>query len=218
MTEKENENNSSQALSPSSPSSPSSSPSSPSTITPAYSLQNILIILRKFLQRYCCCCGWKCCQKYFTEKIFPNDINEFESTEHDIPSSRPKEIGDQYIIKKFVQKWEGKFWNKFWKNHGNSLLKRLAATKIQAIVRGYLGRRRYERQYARATYEMNEFWRRKRELKLLEKEKQRIAKEVREKVNRVILNPDFILIRCLHKLLEILSQNVWQRKPVEMVH
>jgi hypothetical protein len=62
-------------------------------------------------------------------------------------------------------------------------LRRQAATRIQAMIRGYLGRRYCEREYQRALSAMNDFWRRKRELKLLEKEKQRIAKEVRAKVS-----------------------------------
>lgn len=142
---------------------------------------HLLTFFQRYCVRYCCCC--QCCQNFFTKKIFPNDLDQFDLPEQDdTPISGPKEISDQIIIRKFVQKWEGKFWKKFWKDHEKNLLKQLAATKIQAIIRGYLGRRKYERQYAHAIYEMNEFWRRKRELKLLEKEKQRIAKEVRGKV------------------------------------
>jgi hypothetical protein len=142
-------------------------------------------IYHLFLRYCCCCCCCRCCSKFFQQKILPDD-NSYNDSEldNDPFAQKPhRVISQQDLIKSVVRKWEGKFWPKFWKDYKKKLLRIAAATKIQAIIRGFLGRRYYERQLQRALFDMNEFWNRKRELKLLEKEKQRIAKEVRGKVN-----------------------------------
>jgi hypothetical protein len=153
--------------------------------------QNRFTLLKQsifdLLIRYCCCCCCcRCCSKLFQQKVLPEDQNSYNDSEQENDSlvQRPQRvISQQDLVKGVVRKWEGKFWPKFWKDYSKKLLRAAAATKIQAMIRGYLGRRYYERQLRRALADMNEFWDRKRELKLLEKEKQRIAKEVRGKVS-----------------------------------
>jgi hypothetical protein len=146
----------------------------------------VLNFLTDLLSKYCCCCSCcQCCQSFYQPKILPEEINTaLDDSQPSSPfKSPPDRVSDHFLIKKFVRKWEGKFWPQFWKEHRELLLRREAATRIQAIIRGYLGRRYYERQYQRALSVMNDFWRRKRELKLLEKEKQKITKVVRGKVS-----------------------------------
>jgi hypothetical protein len=145
--------------------------------------------IQTFFSRYCCICCNNCYEKYFQKKkILPEETNLSLSLSHHSKDSSlslmqpKKEISNHILIKKFVQKWEEKFWPKIWKNYSNNCLKRQAATKIQAIIRGYLGKLAYKRQYLYAINDMNEFWKRKHELRLLEKEKQRIAKLTRQRV------------------------------------
>jgi AAA+ ATPase superfamily predicted ATPase len=93
-----------------------------------------------------------------------------------------KQVTDDILIRKFVQKWEGKFWPKFWEQYASNQLRCASATQVQRIIRGYLGRRRFEKEYARALEELDAFWEMKRRNRLWEKEKKRIERETRAKV------------------------------------
>lgn len=139
--------------------------------------------IKELLQRYCCCL---LLFKYFqTKKISPESENELTNLENDVNkqlSTTKNDISEQLIIKKFVKKWEKKFWPNFWVYHANNLLRREAAIKIQTMIRRFLGKVYYRRKYLQALLEMNDFWNMKREQRLLEKEKLRIAKETRAKV------------------------------------
>jgi hypothetical protein len=57
-----------------------------------------------------------------------------------------------------------------------------AATQMQRIVRGFIGRRRYARRVRAAREELNRFWDMNNNLKMLAKEKKRIEMETRHKV------------------------------------
>lgn len=143
--------------------------------------------INNIINKYFCCCCLHLYNKYYNKKkISPEDLLITTTDTNEINNLQLKnknEVSNNILIKKFVRKWEKGFWPKFWIHHANNLLKKKSAIKIQTMIRGFLGRVYYKRRLLYAINEMNEFWRLKREQKLLEKEKLRIAKETRHKVN-----------------------------------
>lgn len=152
--------------------------------------------LKEILNKYCCLCCLNLFQKYLiTNKISPKENEEEEENKEKKIENKNEnnlenknEILNNIIIKKFIKKWEKNFWIKFWIEHSNNLLKKQSAIKIQKIIRIYLSKIYYKRKLNQAINEMNNFWKLKREQKLLEKEKLRIAKETRAKVKKLKLN------------------------------
>ena len=141
--------------------------------------------IKNLIIKYFCCCYFY----YKNKKIQPEIIKENEEKEekelqkeNHLNSSSSHLFQDQKIIKKFIKKWEQNFWIEIWKNNFKKEIQKESVIQIQRIVRGFLGRLKYKKKYKEGINEMNKFWMEKREQKLLEKEKERIKREVRRKV------------------------------------
>ena len=135
-----------------------------------------------FLERYCCCRS--AARIAFEEK--QREERERKAAEEEArlaEEEKAKEItrGDIPIkelrkyIREFTKDYESKFWPPFFENEIEKRVRHAAATRIQTMVRAFLGPCRRRRREMTAYAKCDEFWTMKKAQKLHAKDLEKIA-------------------------------------------
>jgi hypothetical protein len=98
------------------------------------------------------------------------------------PPEEPPLVIAPTDVKNYVIDWEGDFWPDMMVPFALSVAKSRAATNIQRIIRGFLARRRTDRQWREAIGDFSNFWLRKKRERETERELRRRMEIERRKV------------------------------------